>query len=71
MEDMPIGSVIARARQRKRLKQSELAELLGVHTLTVTSWESGKNFPKRNLGAIEDVLDIDLSAYRPSTEAAQ
>lgn len=67
---MPIGSVIARARQRKRWTQAELARQLGVNRMTVVSWEAGKNFPLRNLGAIEEALDISLDGYEPAAEKA-
>lgn len=66
-EEIPIGSVIARARQRKRWTQSELAKRIGVERETVTSWETGRNYPSRNLGAIEEALGIDLSPYEKAS----
>ncbi len=66
-ETPPLGSVIARARQRKGWIQTELAERLGVHETTVVAWETGKHFPKRNIVAIEQALEIDLSAYETAS----
>lgn len=62
-ETPPLGKAIARARQRKGWKQTELAELLGVHETTVVAWETGRHYPKRNLGAIEEALGISLAEY--------
>lgn len=66
---VPIGRVIARARQRKRLTQAELARQLGVSRTSVAQWENGVHFPQRNLGAIEEVLDISLDGYQPEQVA--
>lgn len=65
MEDTPIGKAIARARHRKRWTQEELAERLGVTKNAVAKWETGRNFPLRNLGAIEETLGISLAGYEP------
>ena len=62
-EEIPLGSVIARARQRKRWTQADLAERVGVGREAVSTWEIGQHYPKRHLGLIEEVLGIDLSAY--------
>jgi transcriptional regulator with XRE-family HTH domain len=55
-----IGERIAMRRQELGMKQAELAKLLGVHKATVTSWETGKSYPKRHLGAIEAQLRVNL-----------
>jgi transcriptional regulator with XRE-family HTH domain len=65
MADSPIGKVIARARHRKRWTQRQLAEVLGVSVATVANWERGEHFPLRNIGAIEEALDISLDGYDP------
>lgn len=54
------GTLIQRARQRKRLTQQELADQLGVNRGSVASWENGKHFPQRYAGAIEDLLEIKI-----------
>lgn len=69
MEDTPIGKAIARARQRKRWTQREFAEVLGVSVATVANWERNEHFPLRNLGAIEEALEISLDGYEPETTA--
>ncbi len=60
------GVAIRKARQRKRMTQSDLAGALGVSNITVANWESGKHFPQRYAGLIEEVLEITL----PEPEAA-
>ena len=67
MQDTPLGIVIARARQRKRWTQTELAKRLGVTRGAVTNWETGVSYPKRTIGAIEEVLGVDLSAYEQAS----
>jgi transcriptional regulator with XRE-family HTH domain len=70
MEERSIGKEIARARHRKRWTQEELARVLGVSRPTVADWETGKHFPQRNLGAIEEALDISLDGYEPEAAAS-
>lgn len=70
MENLPIGKVIARARHRKRLTQRQLAEALGVSVPTVANWERGEHFPLRNIGAIEEALDISLAGYEAAEAAS-
>ena len=60
-EEIPLGSVIARARQRKRWTQAELAKRLGVGRDAVSDWETGKSYPQRNRWKLEDILGVDLS----------
>lgn len=55
-----IGTRIARRRQQLRMTQEELAARLGVAKSTVANWETGKHFPLRHLGAVEQVLGIRL-----------
>jgi len=43
------------------MTQDDLAAELSVSRSTVANWESGKHFPLRYLGRVEDVLGIDLS----------
>jgi ribosome-binding protein aMBF1 (putative translation factor) len=62
-EKLPIGRVIDRARQRKRWTQVELAERVGVHELTVVAWEKGRFYPRRNIVALEEALEISLAEY--------
>lgn len=55
-----VGTLIARARQRRRLTQDELAERLGVSPSTVANWERGASYPLRKAGLIEAELDITI-----------
>ena len=70
MEEIPIGRVIARARQRHRLTQEALARKLGVTKSAVANWERGVHFPQRHLGAVEEVLGISLEGYEPERTAS-
>ena len=62
-EEIPLGSVIARARQRKRWTQAELAARIGVGRDAVSDWETGKTYPQRNRWKIEEILGVDLSQH--------
>lgn len=59
--DRQLGTRIKRARERKRLSQQELADALGVSRSAVNAWETGRAYPRSAIGALEDVLGIDLS----------
>jgi DNA-binding XRE family transcriptional regulator len=43
-----------------RMTQEELAGQLGVSRTTVTSWETGRQYPQRYAGAIESLLEITI-----------
>jgi DNA-binding XRE family transcriptional regulator len=66
MEQPSVGVSIRKARQRKRMTQAELAQLVGVHESTVMNWEKDLHYPQRYAGAVEEVLGITL----PEPEAA-
>lgn len=57
-----VGILIARARQRKRMTQAQLAEALEVAESTVANWERGQHYPLRYAGAIEQLLEITIPA---------
>lgn len=44
-----------------RMRQTDLAALLGVAASTVANWERGKSYPGRYLGAVEALLGINLT----------
>lgn len=56
-----LGTRIRRARERRRWKQTDLAEALGVSVRTVGSWERGEVIPRSSLGALESVFGVDLT----------
>lgn len=58
--DGPIGTRIRRARERKRMRQQDLADALGVSRQTVDAWENNRAYPKSSIGALEEVLDVSL-----------
>lgn len=67
--------MIAMFRTRRRLTQDALAEMLGVHRVTVAKWESGKHdIPKwvrlALIGA-EAVLSSDEPAHYSSVEVSK
>lgn len=59
--ELSLGTRIKRRRQVLRLTQEDLAVRLGVSKSTVANWESGKHFPLRYLGAVEQELGISLN----------
>lgn len=58
-----MGNRIRQAREAKGLKQSELAELIGVKSdVVISNWESDKNKPKADkMVLLCQVLGISLS----------
>ena len=50
---MSIGDKIKKWREHRNLKQSELAEMLGVSDKTVSSWEINRTEPK--MGMVEKI----------------
>ena len=57
-----IGTSIKRARERKRWTQRQLADALGVNVKSVDNWENGRTSPRSSIGALEEVLGVDLTA---------
>jgi transcriptional regulator with XRE-family HTH domain len=55
-----VGTLIARARQRRRLTQAQLAAELGVSESTVADWERGEHYPLKYAGLVEAALDITI-----------
>ena len=67
------GAILRKARQAKRLTQSEVAEKLGFTRQLFSSWELGRNRPKKsNLKDISEYLSVDFdvldSAYNSISE---
>lgn len=58
--DTAIGTRIKKRRQVLDMTQQDLADALGVSKSTVANWETGKHFPLRYLGKVEDVLGVSL-----------
>lgn len=57
-----LGLKIKRARERKMWTQAKLAEAVGVSRDAIIKWESGKHTPRNRIGALEEVLGIDLTS---------
>ena len=55
-----VGTMIKRARERKRWTQRQLADAVGVNVKTVDNWEAGRTSPRNRLGALEEVLGVAL-----------
>lgn len=49
MDQIKIGSFIARCRKEKKLSQAELAEKLNISDRAVSKWETGKNMPDSSI----------------------
>lgn len=50
---MSIGDNIKRLRESRNLKQSDLADMLGISDKTISSWEIGRTEPK--MGMVEKI----------------
>jgi transcriptional regulator with XRE-family HTH domain len=57
-----LGLKIRRGRERKQWTQQELADAVGVHRVTVASWEGDAQQPRNRIGALEEILGIDLTS---------
>jgi transcriptional regulator with XRE-family HTH domain len=55
-----IGTLIKRARERKRWTQRQLADALHVNIKSVDNWENGRTSPRSSIGALEEVLGVSL-----------
>ncbi|MDY3869601.1 MAG: helix-turn-helix transcriptional regulator, partial [Pyramidobacter sp.] len=52
-------ALVKSLRKEKRLNQSQLAELCGVHPVTVSNWERGQKQPEgNNLQALATALGV-------------
>lgn len=70
MPNESVGLTIARARQRRRMTQRELADALGVSASTVANWERGASYPLKLAGVVEEFLDITIPAREPERAEA-
>lgn len=57
-----MGLRIRRARERKRWTQLQLAAEVGASVRAIGSWERGEVVPRNAIGALEELLSIDLTA---------
>lgn len=57
---MSVGIKIKSLREKKRLSQEELAQLIGVSQTTVGKWEQGKSIKHEHIKKISEVLDIPV-----------
>lgn len=55
-----LGTRIRRARERKRMSQQDVADALGVSRSAVNQWENDRAEPRSSIGAIEDLLGVNL-----------
>lgn len=67
---MVTGKDIRKARERRRLSQEKLAELLKVSSKSIGRWERGETIPKSALGAIEQVLALGDHPDEPTLSEA-
>lgn len=62
MDQIKIGKFIAELRHEKGMKQSDMAEKLGVSNKSVSRWETGKNMPDVSLFIpLCDLLGISVN----------
>ena len=66
-----IAKVIQNARKRKGLKQSQLAEKIGISEKHLSKIETGKNYPALdNFFKMIDVLNLSLNDFGIDTKEA-
>ena len=69
MEQEKIGKFIQEKRKEKNLKQSDLAEKLGVSNRAVSKWENGLNMPDLSLfKPLCEILDISINELMSGEE---
>ena len=51
---------IRTARERSRMTQQELADNIGVSLRTVGSWERGETIPRNRIGALAELLGLEV-----------
>lgn len=56
-----LGTRIRRARERLHLTQKELADAVDASVRAVGDWERDKAAPRNRIGALEEVLGVNLS----------
>jgi DNA-binding XRE family transcriptional regulator len=56
-----LGMKIRRARERQQWTQAQLAAAVGVSRDAIVKWEGDQRAPKNRIGALEEVLGIDLT----------
>jgi len=57
--DVVRGKRIAARREHLGLSQKQLADMCGVHVMTVSKWETGANAPSRQLTALANSLRVE------------
>ena len=60
-----LGTRIRRARERKRWTQQQLADALGVSVRAIGNWERDEAVPRNTIGALEELLGVDLTNDEP------
>lgn len=58
VQSAPIGKLIKRARERKRMSQAEAAAALKVSRSALNAWENDRAYPRSSIGAIEELYGI-------------
>ncbi|WP_430289574.1 helix-turn-helix domain-containing protein, partial [Sporosarcina gallistercoris] len=62
MNIMLIGDKIKEARNKKRMTQQDLADLLNISRSAISNWEVGRNYPDLDMIVqLSDILEISLN----------
>jgi transcriptional regulator with XRE-family HTH domain len=72
LTEVTITKGLTYMRDRAKLKQRELADMLGVERSTIAKWESGAAFPRASqLPELAKALDCTIDElYQPPEESA-
>ena len=72
LDKQQIAQIIQRARQDAKLKQSELAEKIGISEKHLSKIETGKNLPSlESFLKIINVLDLSLGDFRLNSVSSE
>lgn len=63
-----IGTRLRRAIERKRMSQADVADALHVSRSAVNAWVNDRAWPMNSIGALEDLLGIDLTGPEPRNQ---
>lgn len=70
MTEPTLGTLIRRARERRRWSQQQLADQLAVSLRAVNDWENDRSRPRSSIGALEEVLGTQLEPTQPGPDPA-
>ena len=60
-----LGERIRQLRDERKLKQTDIAKVLGVNLNTVSKWELGTQYPSpENIAMLVEILDLSVNVEK-------